>query len=72
MVVLVPWKPVVLVFGLLSALIFVSYFGAALIQGKDPFAVNSGIWQHAAAQHVNSQSLPAHKSAPKARAETAR
>jgi hypothetical protein len=70
MVVLVPWKPVVFVFGLLSALIFLSFFGTALIHGKDPFAMNSGIWQHAA-QHVNSQSSPAHKSAPKARAETA-
>lgn len=49
MVILVPWKPVALVLGLLSALILVSYFGSALMRGKDPFAVSTGNWQPAAA-----------------------
>jgi hypothetical protein len=48
MVILVPWKPVALVLGLLSALILVSYFGSALMRGKDPFAVSTGNWQTAA------------------------
>ncbi|HVW79040.1 MAG TPA: hypothetical protein VHB45_15605 [Alloacidobacterium sp.] len=52
MVVLVPWKPIALVLGLLSALILVSYFGSALMRGKDPFAVSTGNWQPAAANHV--------------------
>src|SRR3954471_4956982 len=48
-VILVPWKPIALVLGLLSALILVSYFGSALMHGKDPFAVSTGIgnlWLH--------------------------
>jgi hypothetical protein len=45
MVVLVPWKPVALVFILLSALIFMSYFGSYFgwaLHGKNPFVVNTG------------------------------
>jgi len=55
MVILVPWKPVALVLGLLSALILVSYFGSALMRGKDPFAVSTGDWQpvaHHATSHA--------------------
>jgi hypothetical protein len=66
MFILVPWKPVALVLGLLGALIFVSYFGSALMHGKDPFAVSTGNWQRSTAQHAESQSTPAHKPAPKA------
>ena len=61
MVILVPWKPVALVLGLLSALILVSYFGSALMRGKDPFAVSTGNWQPAAAHHARSQSTATHK-----------
>lgn len=60
MVVLVPFKPVAIVLGLLSALIFMSYFGSALIHGRDPFAVNSAIW-HPPAQHVISHASTTHK-----------
>jgi hypothetical protein len=66
MIILVPWKPVALVLGLLAALIFVSYFGSALMHSKDPFAVSSGNWQHTTAQHTGDQSAVAHKSVPKA------
>src|ERR1022692_4003572 len=38
MLILVPWKPVVLVFGFFTALILFSYYGSALIEGKNPFA----------------------------------
>ena len=60
MVILVPWKPVALVLGLLSALILVSYFGSALVRGSDPFAPDTGSW-HSTAQHVGSHSTAAHK-----------
>ena len=61
MVVLVPWKPVALVLGLLSALILVSYFGSALMRGKDPFAVSTGNWQPAAAHPAARQLTGAHQ-----------
>ena len=61
MVILVPWKPIALVLGLLSALILVSYFGSALMRGKDPFAVSTGDWQPAATHHATSQPTGAHK-----------
>jgi hypothetical protein len=38
MLILVPWKPVVIVFGFFTALILFSYYGSALIEGKNPFA----------------------------------
>ena len=37
MLILVPWKPVVFVFGCLVALILFGYYGSALIEGKNPF-----------------------------------
>ena len=36
MYILVPWKPVVLVWGLLSGIILVSFVASSLLQGKDP------------------------------------
>ena len=36
--ILVPWKPVVLVWGLLSGMIFVGFVASSVLQGKDPFA----------------------------------
>jgi hypothetical protein len=36
--ILVPWKPVVLVWGLLSGMILVSFVASSLLGGKDPFA----------------------------------
>jgi hypothetical protein len=41
MTILVPWKPVVLVWGLLSGMILVSFVASSLLQGKDPFAPSS-------------------------------
>jgi hypothetical protein len=38
MQILVPWKPVVLVWGLLSGMIFVGFVASSVLQGKDPFA----------------------------------
>jgi hypothetical protein len=72
MVVLVPLKPVAVVLGLLSALIFVSYFGSALIHGRDPFAVNSAIWRHPPAQHVSGNASTTRKAAEKQPAEASK
>jgi hypothetical protein len=38
MYILLPWKPVVLVWGLLSAMIFFGFVASSVLQGKDPFA----------------------------------
>src|SRR5712692_4837057 len=45
MLILVPWKPVVLVWGLLSGMILVSFVASSLLQGKDPFAPSATIMQ---------------------------
>ena len=36
-----PWKPVVLVWGVLSGMILVSFVASSLLAGKDPFAPNA-------------------------------
>ena len=38
MVVLIPWKPVVFVWLLLSAMLWFGYVGSSLLEGKNPFA----------------------------------
>ena len=35
--ILVPWKPVVLVWGLLSGMILISFVASSLLEGKKPF-----------------------------------
>ena len=45
MYILVPWKPVVLVWGLLSGMIFVGFVASSVLQGKDPFAPGATITQ---------------------------
>jgi hypothetical protein len=45
MYILVPWKPVVLVWGLLSAMIFVGFVASSVLQGKDPFAPGAIVTQ---------------------------
>jgi hypothetical protein len=50
MYILVPWKPVVLVWGLLSGMIFVGFVASSVLQGKDPFAPGATIMQPAAAK----------------------
>jgi len=46
--VLVPWKPVVLVWGLLSAMIFFGFVASSMLDGKDPFAPAATITQPSA------------------------
>ena len=48
MYILVPWKPVVLVWGLLSGMILVGFVASSVLQGKDPFAPGATITQPAA------------------------
>jgi hypothetical protein len=43
--ILVPWKPVVLVWGLLSGMILVSFVASSVLQGRDPFAPGATIAQ---------------------------
>jgi hypothetical protein len=65
MVILVPWKPVALVLGLLSASILSAIFGSALMRGgKDPFAVSTG---HLAARSRGSCQPTFHKPNPQSR-----
>ena len=61
--ILVPWKPVVLVWGLLSGMIFVGFVASSVLQGKDPFAPGATITQPAAtktgaAERGNNLSTP--------------
>ena len=45
MYILVPWKPVVFVWGLLSAMIFFGFVSSSVLEGKDPFAPGATIAQ---------------------------
>jgi len=45
MYILIPWKPVVLVWGLLSAMIFFGFVASSVLEGKDPFAPSATITQ---------------------------
>ena len=45
MYILVPWKPVVLVWGLLSGMTLVSFVASSLREGKNPLAPGTTIMQ---------------------------
>jgi hypothetical protein len=45
MYILIPWKPVVFVWGLLSAMIFFGFVASSVFQGKDPFAPGASMTQ---------------------------
>ena len=45
MYILVPWKPVVIVWGLLSAMILFGFVASSVLQGKDPFAPGAMVAQ---------------------------
>ena len=65
--ILVPWRPVVLVWGLLSAMIFVGFVASSVLQGKDPFAPGATITQpsvmKATAAQAGQQPTHSHKAA---------
>jgi hypothetical protein len=56
MYVLVPWKPVVLVWGLLSAMIFFGFVASSVLEKKDPFAPGATITQPSAMKATAAQS----------------
>ena len=66
MYILVPWKPVVLVWGLLSAMIFFGFVASSLLEGKDPFAPGATITQPAAMKATPAQAgqQPKHSQKP--------
>ena len=39
MLILIPWKPVVAVWCLLAAMLWVGYVGYSVLEGKNPFAM---------------------------------
>ena len=39
MLILIPWKPVVVVWCLLAAMLWVGYVGYSVLEGKNPFAM---------------------------------
>ena len=59
MYILVPWKPVVVVWGLLSAMILFGFVASSVLQGKDPFAPGAIVAQpravNAGATHAGQQ-----------------
>jgi hypothetical protein len=66
MLILVPWKPVVIVFGFLTALILFSYYGSALIEGKNPFVPYGNVAKRVTAGPAAANSIPAHNRIRKA------
>jgi hypothetical protein len=68
MYILVPWKPVVIVWGLLSAMILFAFVASSVLQGKDPFAPGATFTQpqavNAGAPHAGQeQTTHSHKAA---------
>jgi len=39
MVILIPWKPVVIGWSILAAMLWVGYVGYSVLEGKNPFAM---------------------------------
>jgi hypothetical protein len=67
MYILVPWKPVILVWGLLSGMILVSFVASSVLEGKDPFAPSAIITQSPSVKtgvaQAGQQSKHSHKAA---------
>jgi hypothetical protein len=72
MMILVPIKPIVLVLGLLSGLVFAGFIGSSLLEGKAPFAISRGEARHTVVRPDAARATPErqrpHK-APSVRAE---
>jgi hypothetical protein len=61
MMVLVPFKSVVFVLGLLSGLVFAGFIGSSLLEGKAPFAVDSGETRRAVVKQNTVRITPENK-----------
>jgi hypothetical protein len=72
MMILVPIKPVILVLGLLSGLVFAGFIGSSLLEGKAPFAMERGEARHKVVRPDAARITPEHErphKGPSARAE---
>jgi hypothetical protein len=58
MMILIPFKPVVLVLGLLTGLILVGFVGSSLLEGKEPFVMDRGQARHALVKQDHPQKAP--------------
>ena len=58
MTIFIPLKPVVLVLGLLTGLIFVGFVGSSLLEGKEPFVMDRGQARHTLAKQNQPQKAP--------------
>jgi hypothetical protein len=54
--ILIPWKPVVLVWGLLSAMILFGFVASSVLEGRDPFAPGATITQPSGMKGTTAQS----------------
>lgn len=61
MIILVSFKPVILVLGLLSGLIFVGFVGSSLLDGKEPFVMDRVQTRHMLVKQDTSRATPEHK-----------
>jgi hypothetical protein len=61
MLILVPFKPVVIVFGFIAALMLFCYFGTALVEGKNPFAPYGDVANRVTFGQPAPHSAPEHK-----------
>ena len=61
MMILIPFKPVVLVLGLLSGLIFVGFVGSSLLEGKHPFVMDRAQTRHTLVKQDAARATPEHK-----------
>jgi hypothetical protein len=68
MLILVPWKPAILAWAVLSGLVLAGFVGSSLLEGKIPLAMDMGNSPRTVAKHATYHSPPsqqhAHKAAP--------
>jgi hypothetical protein len=57
-IILIPFKPAILVLGLLTALTFVGFVGSSLLEGREPFVMDRGQARHALIKQDHSQKAP--------------
>jgi hypothetical protein len=64
--ILVPWKPIVVVWGLLSAMILFGFVASSVLQGKDPLAPGATITQPSSVKSgvVQAGQQPKHSQKP--------
>lgn len=66
MLILIPWKPVVVAWSLLAAMLWVAYVGYSVLEGKNPFALAQPHSSHLRA-HSSADSGTRNKTNPDSR-----